>query len=292
MAGTLYLIPTPLGDPDDFSPRARRILTTVDLVACEDTRETLQLLRRMDMLPRSADSAEDPHRITVTAKLTSYHDHNEAARTPGLIQRLRAGDSIAVVSDAGTPLLDDPGFDLVRAAIAADIEIVSVPGPSASLTGLVASGIPLQRFCHVGFLPRSDGKRKGALLPLKHHPGALVFFEAPHRMLRFLETLIAVLGDRQACLACDLTRSFERYQRGRLSQLHAELSEQEKIRGQFTVIVAPADGDDDAERIARAVAAAAILAPHNVPKKALAEALSTALELPRRAVYQALLGRD
>ena len=292
MAGTLYLIPTPLGDPDDLSPRARRILTTVDLVACEDTRETIQLLRRLDMLPRAADAPDDPDRATVTAKLTSYHDHNETGRTPGLIRRLQDGDSIAVVSDAGTPLLDDPGFTLVRAAIEADIEIVSVPGPSASLTGLVASGIPIQRFCHVGFLPRSDGKRKGALLPLKYHPGPLIFFEAPHRMLRFLETLIAVLGDRRACLACNLTRPHERYQRGRLSQLHAELSEEEKIRGQFTVIVAPADTDDDAARIARAVAAAAVLAPHTVPKKALAAALSTALDLPRRSVYQALLERD
>lgn len=273
MSGTLYLVPTPLGDPADLSPRARDILATVDLIACEDTRETLNLLRRLEL----------------QAKLTSYHDHNEDRRTPGIIKRLLDGDRIAVVSDAGTPLLDDPGFTLVRAAIEADIEIVSIPGPSAALTGLIASGIPLQRFCHVGFLPRADGKRRGALTPLKHHPGPLIFFEAPHRMLRFLETLIEVLGDRKACLACNLTRSYERYRRGRLTELHAELSEEEKVRGQFTVIVAPSDADDDAARIERALTAARLLAPHGVPSKVLAEALSGALDLPRRSVYQALL---
>lgn len=277
MSGTLYLVPTPLGDPEDLSPRARRILAAVDLVACEDTRETIALLRRLELQAK---------------QLTSYHDHNEDRRTPALIGRLQGGEDVAIVSDAGTPLLDDPGFTVVRAAIDADIEIVSVPGPSAALTGLIASGIPLQRFCHVGFLPRADGKRKTALMPLRHHPGPLIFFEAPHRLLRFLETLQAVLGDRQACLAADLTRSYERYQRGRLSELHELLSEQEKIRGQFTVIVAPPEERDDAAQIERAVTAARILAPHGVPRKALAEALAGALDLPRRTVYQALIADE
>jgi 16S rRNA (cytidine1402-2'-O)-methyltransferase len=277
MPGTLYLVPTPLGDPADLSPRARDILATADLIACEDTRETITLLRRLE--------------LHAPGKLISYHDHNEDQRTPGIIAKLLDGGRVAVVSDAGTPLLDDPGFTLVRAAIAADIEIVSIPGPSAALTGLVASGIPLQGFCHVGFLPRADGKRKGAIIPLKHHPGPLIFFEAPHRMLRFLETLIEVFGDRDACLACNLTRPYERYRRGRLTALHAELSAEEQIRGQFTIIVAPAaaSGLADAAKLERALDAARLLAPHGVPRKVLAEALAGALDLPRRTVYQALI---
>ena len=273
MSGTLYLVPTPLGDIADLSPRARQVLATVDLIAAEDTRETRNLLRRLEL----------------KASLTSCHDHNERRRVPGLIARIESGQSIALVSDAGTPLLDDPGLLLVQAALAAGLRVVPLPGPSAALTALIASGIPLQRYCHLGFLPRAAGRRRAAILEFIDHPGPLVIYEAPHRMIRCLETALEVLGDRRAALSRNLTRHSEEHIRGRLSEIKAQLEEREEVRGQLTLVVAPAESDAPEGRLNKARAAAAALAPFGVPRKVLARTLAECLELPRRMVYQALL---
>src|SRR6186997_3007441 len=197
--GTLFLVAVPIGNPEDLSPRARDILRAAAVVAAEDTRHFATLARH--------------HAIDTRA--VSYHDHNEAARTRELVARLEAGEDVALVSD--------PGSRLVRAAIDADIPITSVPGPSAVTTALAASGLPPHPFRFIGFLPRTSAARRALLKGFAGDPATLVAFEAPRRLTDALRDALATLGDRPACLARNLTKPHERYQRGALSQLAAEL---------------------------------------------------------------------
>jgi 16S rRNA (cytidine1402-2'-O)-methyltransferase len=219
-AGILYLVATPIGNLEDFSPRGQRVLAEVDLIAAEDTRHTGLLLTRFG----------------ITKPLLSYHDHNKERRTPELIERMLAGTTVAIVSDAGSPGISDPAFTLVRAAVEAGLAVVPVPGPSSALCALEVSGLPTDRFAFEGFLPRKPGKRRGRIEELRDDPRTLIFFESPHRLHRTLAALWEGFGDRPASVSRELTKKFEETRRGPLSALVA-WAEAKAPRGEFVVVV-------------------------------------------------------
>ncbi len=219
--GTLFLVATPIGNLEDITLRAIRVLKEVDMIACEDTRRTAILL--------------DHYGIGTPKE--SHHEHNEAARTPRLIQMLTQGKNIALVTDAGTPLLSDPGYALVSGCREAGIPIVPIPGPSAAIAALVASGFATDSFFFAGFLPPKSKPRRERLHELSSLPCTLIFYEAPHRLLRCLEDMTAVLGPRQACLARELTKVHEEWLHGTLDDIHAELSHRPKIQGEITLLL-------------------------------------------------------
>lgn len=271
MSGTLYLVAVPIGNPEDLSPRARETLRAASVVAAEDTRHFATLARHHGLRMRAV----------------SYHDHNEAVRTAELLGRLNAGDDVALVTDAGTPLISDPGYRLVRAAIDAGIGVTSVPGASAVTTALSASGLPPHPFRFIGFLPRAAAARRAALQAVANDPATLVAFEAPRRLTDALRDALATLGDRPACLARNLTKPHERYQRGTLSQIVAELEAEGEVRGESTIVIggatdAPAPG-------AEAEADARLLLDGGAPARAVQALLVERRGLARRAAYELLL---
>src|SRR4051794_23708820 len=222
MLGTLYLVATPIGNLADITHRALQVLNDVDLVACEDTRHTHKLLSHYG----------------ITTKTISYHEHNEQQRLAGLIERLKQGTSIAVVSDAGTPSISDPGFRLVRAAIENEIAVVPVPGPSALIAALIAAGLPTDQFFFTGFLPPRASARRARLAELQSVPGTLIFYEAPHRLTETLKDAYEILGEREAVVARELTKLHEEIRRGRLSVLTADYAERKQdIRGEIVVLI-------------------------------------------------------
>lgn len=230
MAGTLYLVATPIGNLEDITLRALRVLREVDLIACEDTRHTRKLLEHYGI-----------HKPTL-----SYHEHNEAARSVELLEKLRQGASVALVSDAGTPLVSDPGFRLVTKAIENGIAIEPVPGASAILAALTASGLPTDAFLFGGFLPARPGPRRKHLARLKDEPATLVFYEAPHRILEALEDIDAVLGARPVVLARELTKLHQEFLRGTAAGLREALRARPPLKGEITLLVgraAPPAGD-------------------------------------------------
>jgi 16S rRNA (cytidine1402-2'-O)-methyltransferase len=219
--GTLYLVATPIGNLTDITHRALQVLSDVDLIACEDTRHTHKLLTHYN----------------ITTKTISYHEHNEQQRTLELIERLKQGANIAVVSDAGTPSISDPGFRLVRAAIENEIPIVPVPGPSALIAALIAAGLPTDEFFFAGFLPSRTSARRARLTELQSVPGTLIFYESPHRLTGTLKDAYEILGEREAVVARELTKLHEEIRRGRLSQLTADYAEKSDIRGEIVVLI-------------------------------------------------------
>jgi 16S rRNA (cytidine1402-2'-O)-methyltransferase len=228
-AGTLYLVGTPIGNVEDLSPRAQRILGAVDLIAAEDTRHTQGLLGRFG----------------IKKPLVSYHDHNKEGRTPELVARLGEGASVAIVSDAGSPGISDPAFTLVRAAVLAGVPIVPVPGPSSALCALEVSGLPTDRFTFEGFLPRRASKRRARIEELHGDRRTLIFFESPHRLRACLADLADFLGDRPASISRELTKKFEETQRGTLRSLLAWV-ESKTPRGEFVLVVGGAPNEDRA----------------------------------------------
>lgn len=223
-AGTLYLVPTPIGNLDDITQRALRVLSDVDLVACEDTRHSGQLLKQ----------------FAIAKPLVSYHEFNERARSGRLVEELAAGKSVAVITDAGTPGISDPAYRIVRAAIEAGIPIVPLPGPSALLPALTASGLPTDRFFFEGFLPVKSGARRNRLVSLAEFPHTLVFYESPHRIGKCLADMADVLGGRNACLAREISKKFEEFLRGTLPEL-AALTAERPLKGEIVLVVAGAD---------------------------------------------------
>lgn len=225
-AGRIDVIATPIGNLGDLSPRARDALAQADLVAAEDTRRTGQLLAAMGL----------------SRPVISLHEHNESARVGELMARLEAGAVIALVSDAGTPLLSDPGYELVRAARAAGHEVRTVPGPSAITAALSIAGIPTARFCFEGFLPARSRERRERLAQLAHEPRTLVFFEAPHRIEESLADITAALGaEREAAIGRELTKAFETVYHGTLADLSQRAREDANVaRGEITLVVAGA----------------------------------------------------
>lgn len=221
--GRLQVVATPIGNLNDFSARGRTALAEADLIAAEDTRHTLALLQA----------------IGITKPMVSLHAYNEGKRVPELIARMRAGEKIALVSDAGTPLLSDPGFELVSAAAAEGVEVHTIPGPSAITAALAVAGLPTRRFCFEGFLPSRARERRAELAHLADEPRTLVFFEAPHRIAATLADLAAAFGaTRQCALARELTKTFETVYRGTLAELAARAACDSNIqRGEITLIV-------------------------------------------------------
>jgi len=221
----LYLVPTPIGNLEDITYRAVRVLREVDLIACEDTRTSGVLLDHYD----------------IGTPTTSYHDHNERDKTPQLLTRMRAGRKVALISDAGSPGISDPGFYLTRACWDEDIKVEALPGPTALVPALTASGLPSDRFVFEGFLPKKKG-RQTRLTELATDPRTLVIYEAPYRLLRTLDDLIDHMGpDRPAAVARELTKKFEEIERGTLSEVRAYFAAYKKIRGECVVIVHGAD---------------------------------------------------
>jgi 16S rRNA (cytidine1402-2'-O)-methyltransferase len=225
--GCLYLVGTPIGNLEDITLRAIRILKEADRIACEDTRHTQKLLTHYD----------------IHKPLISYHEHNEMTRAPELIVALEQGAKIALVSDAGTPLVSDPGHRLVTLCLRHQIPVVPIPGPSALLASLSASGLPNEEFLFVGFLPNRGGERRRALEHLRIEDRTIVLYEAPHRIAETVSDAKEILGDRPACLAREVTKLHEEFRRGKLSEISATLEER-PARGEITLIIGAFDTNE------------------------------------------------
>jgi 16S rRNA (cytidine1402-2'-O)-methyltransferase len=268
------LVSTPIGNLGDFSPRGRACLDEVDVILCEDTRTSAVLLR-----------AEG-----ITTHAQALHEHNESARIPGLIEAMQAGKRFALISDAGTPLVSDPGFRLVRAAIEAGLRVSGVPGASAVMLALTLSGLPPHPFLFSGFLPPKSAARVSALQTLRATEMAglratHIFYEAPHRLDAFLADAAAVLGPRQAAVCRELTKRFEEVRRGTLDELAAWYGAHDAL-GEIVVVIAPAGDEAPA---AEALDAALRAALTEMSVKDAANAVATALGLPKKQVYQRAL---
>ena len=220
-SGTLYLVSTPIGNLEDITLRALRVLKEVDLVAAEDTRQTRRLLTHYN----------------ISTPLTSYFEGNQQMKGDKLIERLKAGEAIALVSDAGTPIISDPGYPLLRRCIDAEIPVVPIPGASAVITSASISGLPLHNFTFEGFLSPKSGKRKRQLSVLADEERTLILFESPHRLRRFLEDVLEVMGERDMVVARELTKRFEEIFRGSVSDALKKFQETEP-RGEFTILIA------------------------------------------------------
>jgi len=221
MPGTLYLVATPIGNLEDITLRALRVLREADLIACEDTRQTGKLLAHFG----------------VDKPMVSYHEHNEAARTAELMAKLESDVTVALVSDAGTPLVSDPGYRLVTAAIGAGIPVVPIPGASAVLGALSGAGLPTDEFRFCGFLPPKQGQRKKALEALRGEDCTLVFYEAPHRILDTLTDVSVAYGNRPVVVARELTKLHEEFLRGTAEEVRALLAARPSVKGEITLLI-------------------------------------------------------
>ncbi|MBI4487739.1 MAG: 16S rRNA (cytidine(1402)-2'-O)-methyltransferase [Deltaproteobacteria bacterium] len=274
MAGVLYIVATPIGNLEDITIRALRILKEVDLIAAEDTRHTKTLLNHYG----------------IRTSLTSYHEHNEKSKAQVLVARLKLGESVALVSDAGTPTLSDPGYRLVHEAIKAGLNIVPVPGASALTAVLSASGLPTDRFVFEGFLSAKKRERRERLRGLREEKKTLVFYEAPHRLKESLEDLLGVLGDREVVLGREVTKVYEEFIRGRLSEVIAEIQRQEP-RGEITLVLRGSEekqiptNDNLMAEIQR-------LKRKGLRVKEIAELLAEKYSRPKREIYRLALEEE
>jgi len=238
-AGTLYLVGTPIGNLEDITLRALHTLKDVDLIACEDTRQTIKLLNHY--------SIEKP--------TVSYHEHNELTRAPELVVHLEDGDNIALVTDAGTPGVSDPGYRLVALAVRHHIRVVPIPGASAFLSALVASGLPTDSFRFDGFLPAKAGARRTALEAICNSPLTQIFYEAPHRIVETLRDIVEILGpERHVVVAREVTKLHEEFLRGRADSLQERLERRGDIKGEITLLIGKAEEVPQAQRPARQIA--------------------------------------
>jgi 16S rRNA (cytidine1402-2'-O)-methyltransferase len=270
MTGTLSVVAVPIGNLEDITLRALRVLRRADRIACEDTRETGKLLKLLDV---------------AAPRLVSYHDHNAERRIPGLIEALEAGENVALVSDAGTPAVSDPGFKLVRAAIEAGVDVVPVPGACAAIAALCAAGLPTDRWRFVGFLSAKAGARRRELAALAGATETLIFYESPHRVAAFLEDAAESLGgDRPAVIAREITKKFEEFRRGTLGELVAEPG---VVRGEVVLLVggavAEVAGPEDLSAVVERLLAAGL-----PPSKAAREAAKET-GVTREAAYAAVM---
>jgi 16S rRNA (cytidine1402-2'-O)-methyltransferase len=225
----LYLVATPIGNLEDITLRALRLLKEVDLIACEDTRQTQKLLNH----------------YAIATRTTSYHEHNEAARSVELVQQMKEGASVALVTDAGMPGISDPGYRLITLAIEHGVPVVPVPGASAFLAALVASGLPTDSFRFSGFLPAKRGERRTALEAIKNSPRTQVFYEAPHRIVETLTDVVEVLGEsRHVVVAREVTKLHEEFLRGRAAEVLETLKAREAVKGEITLLIGKADEDE------------------------------------------------
>ena len=270
LAAGLYLLATPIGNAGDISLRALKVLRGASVIAAEDTRVTAKLL--------AIHGIQRP--------LIAYNDHNGQQMRPRVLARLEQGEAVVLVSDAGTPLVSDPGYKLVREAIAAGLPVVAVPGPSAVLAGLTLSGLPSDRFLFAGFLPAKAGERQGMLEELKSVRATLIFFESAQRLGETLAAMSGVLGERAAAVARELTKLHEEVRRGRLSELAANYQKTGAPKGEVTLLVGPpAEAAADTAKVDAALKAALAF----MPVKAAAEMLAGLTGVSRKALYERAL---
>jgi 16S rRNA (cytidine1402-2'-O)-methyltransferase len=270
VSGTLYVVATPIGNLEDISSRALRILGEVDLIACEDTRQTRKLLDR----------------YVISKPLVSYHEHNEQTRSSELLRELLAGKSIALVSDAGTPLIADPGYRLVQQACEQGVSVSPIPGPSAVLAALSASGLPTDSFHFHGFLPAKKAQRRKVLEEWKGSPATLVFYETPHRVLDALEDIAETLGARPLVLARELTKIHEEFLRGTAAELREALAKRPSVKGEIVLLIGKSQIPDvDETPLETAVAK---LVQAGVPRMDALKTVARQRGLSKREVYKKL----
>ncbi|MFZ0787246.1 MAG: 16S rRNA (cytidine(1402)-2'-O)-methyltransferase [Candidatus Acidiferrales bacterium] len=278
--GCLYVVATPIGNLEDISLRALRILKEADVIACEDTRQTQKLLSHFD----------------ISKRLISYHEHNEITRAAELVIELEQGAKVALVSDAGTPAISDPGYRLVGLCLRHGIDVVPLPGASAFVAALAASGMPVSEFVFVGFLPARPTARRKALRNLVNEPRTVALYEAPHRLLDTLEDALEILGNRPAVIAREITKAFEEFQRGHIEDLLAD-AQKKAPRGEITLLIGPPDGhaahaeaDAPAEaKIPLARRVDEIMTARSVDRKAALKQAARERGITRREAYKQLL---
>jgi len=272
MTGRLFVCATPIGNLEDVTLRLLRVLSEVNLIAAEDTRRTRKLLNHHG----------------VKGNLISYYEHNENTQLPYILEQLGRGNSLALVTDGGMPAISDPGYKLVLACLERQIPIEVLPGPSAVLSALVLSGLPIARFCFEGFLPRKAGEKRRRLEAVAPDDRSLVIFESPKRVRATLETMMSVLGDRRVCLSREMTKVHEQVLRGKISQVLDDLPPEPK--GEIVVVVEGKLADERGDHLIEAIELARhLLAEGTTKSKAAAEAASL-FKTPRRAIYAGLLG--
>ena len=271
---TLYLVATPIGNLEDIGQRALRILRQVDLVAAEDTRHTGKLLKHYDI--------ETP--------LISFHEHSKRSKLQRLLDHLDQGD-LALVSDAGTPVLNDPGYELVRQAIEAGHEVSPIPGPSAPISALIASGLPADSFLYLGYLPRRSSDRHRAVREVAALPYTLIFFETPHRLLEALGDVLDELGDREMVVAREISKLHEEFFRGQISSALAHYAAH-PARGEITLVLAGNPPEEKAWSEEQLLAGIKERKLQNIPPAQIASQLSAESNWPRREIYQLLIEMD
>lgn len=268
--GTLYIVATPLGNLEDITLRAIRVLNEASVIACEDTRRTVKLLNRYE----------------IRTPMFIYHDYNKLRAGVVLMRRLKEGESVALVSDAGTPAISDPGYELVREAIAADVPVEVVPGPSALVSALVVSGLPTDHFTFEGFLPNRKEKRKKALQSLEGETRTMIFYESPQRVGAFLAEAAEIFGERKACLVRELTKVHEEILRGTLPELAAEIVRRGSVLGEITLVVA--GGQKTVEMSVEEIVRAA-LEDASGSSRDMAREIAERTGLSRKEVYAEIL---
>jgi 16S rRNA (cytidine1402-2'-O)-methyltransferase len=271
MSGRLYVVATPIGNLEDITYRAVRVLGEADTIACEDTRQTRKLLDHYG----------------IRKPTVSYHEHNEAERSAELVERLLAGEVIALVSDAGVPLVSDPGYRLVKAAVDRGISVEPIPGPSAVLAALTASGLPTDAFHFGGFLPSKPGQRAKALEELANEQATLIFYEAPHRILEALDAVEQVLGARPIVVARELTKIHEEFLRGTPAEVREHLASRDAIKGEITLLIGKATGTPvDTTPVGEAVE---LLLRNGTPRMDAIKQVARQRGLSKRQVYERLV---
>jgi len=273
---TLYLVATPIGNLDDITLRALRVLCGVDLIACEDTRQTQKLLNHYG----------------ITTRTVSYHEHNEMTKAAELVVDLEGGAKIALVTDAGMPGISDPGFRLISLAIRHHVPVVPIPGASAFLAALVASGLPTDSFRFSGFLPSKRGERRTLLESIRVSPRTQVFYEAPHRIVETLEDVVEILGAaRHVVVAREVTKLHEEFLRGRADEILEALTSRGEVKGEITLLIAKADegaGDAVAERLSIRQRVAQIMTEERVDEKAALKKVAKEMGVSKSAAYREL----
>lgn len=275
MAATLYLIATPIGNLEDITLRALRLLREeVSVIACEDTRQTQKLLAHYE----------------IRKPLISYHEHNEARRTGEILERLCRDESVALVTDAGTPLISDPGYRVVAEALAKGYPVVPIPGASAVLAAIAASGLPVGEFQFIGFLPAKTVARRKALNELANNPMTVVAYESPHRILDSLSDMQEILGERQMVLARELTKIHEEFLRGTPGDIRRLLLERNSIKGEMTILIAPSEKkdqiDDPLSEVHR------LENEEGLDRMEAIKAVAKQLGLPKREIYRLAAEQD
>lgn len=271
--GVLYVVATPIGHIADITIRALNVLASVDLIAAEDTRHAGRLLSHYG----------------ISSPLISYHDYNEADRSRSVIQKLQAGQSVALVSDAGTPLVSDPGYRLIRAAIEAGVRVIPIPGVSAAIAGLSVSGLPTDAFVFLGFPPKKQARRMAMMKDIEKDPRTLIFYESPKRLVAFLTDALAVLGDRCGVVCREMTKRYEEFIRGSISEILSILSDRSEIKGECTLILSGNIADSAIPVDSLEPRVAAFLENASESPGELARKIAAQFGMSRKDAYQMIL---